>query len=290
MDLILEQQPDDPLTTLIGHLQARNPATPPQPFDGSYHHRGHGSAARSGDHNRGGGWTAQAWVSSLGIAEAVASALIPGVPKDGGQQLAAVRALGGATTFEDLVTHLAGGELVPKLVACVLPALRELAATPPSSDGSDLQSKFAGGIQLSYASLDTFYSGLEGRIGEPQPNVFETMLAEHRKRADSHVDFVTGNYGIKTTSALEWAFVVSPEGGVHAALPRGAGGRARQPPRDVSAEEWPTEATDKLPDSSLRRRVEPFEKVLERMAEVNARLRDVHEPELIKEEVTAARL
>ena len=36
------------------------------------------------------------------------------------------------------------------------------------------------------------------------------MAAEHQKRPDSSIEFTTGNYGVTTTSTLEWLFVVEP--------------------------------------------------------------------------------
>eukprot|EP00962_Isochrysis_galbana_P055842 scaffold27649_cov101-Isochrysis_galbana.AAC.1 len=37
------------------------------------------------------------------------------------------------------------------------------------------------------------------------------MQADHKDRVDSNTRFVTGNYGIDTTSNQEWCFVVMPD-------------------------------------------------------------------------------
>ena len=37
------------------------------------------------------------------------------------------------------------------------------------------------------------------------------MEQDHCGKPDSHIEFTTGNYGVTTTSAVEWHFVVNPE-------------------------------------------------------------------------------
>mmetsp|Transcript_44098 Transcript_44098/g.129973 ORF Transcript_44098/g.129973 Transcript_44098/m.129973 type:complete len:80 (-) Transcript_44098:106-345(-) len=44
---------------------------------------------------------------------------------------------------------------------------------------TEVQSKFAGAIELSYSGLDTFFGGLESVIGSPNPKLLEAMTAEH---------------------------------------------------------------------------------------------------------------
>ena len=65
------------------------------------------------------------------------------------------------------------------------------------------------------------------------------MAREHLEQVTESTDkFTTGNYGVTTTSAVEWHFVVNPETeGVLAQL---------------GLERWPGEADDKLPDRSRR--------------------------------------
>ena len=55
------------------------------------------------------------------------------------------------------------------------------------------------------------------------------MKAEHTQQADSTIEWTTGNYGVKTTSALEYWFVVDPDGNEAAAV------RAAQRLRDAEA-------------------------------------------------------
>ena len=57
---------------------------------------------------------------------------------------------------------------------------------------------------MEFMGLSSFYSGLEGVIGPPQPNLFEGMRREHVKAADSDTEFTSDNYGTKTTPRIEW--------------------------------------------------------------------------------------
>ena len=216
-------------------------------------------------------WTARAWVSSLGVATPLVDALIPN--RDTSDELRAMCELA-SLSCEELAAKLRAGDLAARFAAKLRPALIELARAGPAQD-DDLGSKFAGAIEMSYAGLETFSSGLQGRIGEPQAAVFETMRQEHRKRADSSAEFTTGNYGITTTSCAEWLFVVEPtEGSL----------------RQMGLERWGVELEAKLPDRSRCRQVEALERVLERCHAYNERLAQLDEPLLIEDEVIAARL
>ena len=57
----------------------------------------------------------------------------------------------------------------------------------------------------------TFFGGLEAKIGPPRPNVRKAMEDEHTVASDSRDEFTTGNYGVTTTPETEWWFVVEPD-------------------------------------------------------------------------------
>ena len=196
---LMTEQPEDPLTFLAHSLLAQVKGSKSSGVAESPRARPEASTS--------GKWTAQAWITSLGIAPPIISALLDGDTSD---ELLAMRSLvaklGSPTA---LAEHLRAGRVETNLAERLYPALVELAQVGPADEGH-LQSKFAGAIEMSYAGLNTFYGGLEGRIGEPQAAVFETMRSEHQKRVDSLAEFTTGNYGVTTTSALEWLFVVEP--------------------------------------------------------------------------------
>ena len=153
-----------------------------------------------------------------------------------------------------------------------------------------LQAKFVqdGAGVLAYSSISTFFGGLEAIVGGPSPQVGEAMAAEHTQRGDSKVKLTARNYGIETTSALEWRFVAEPQ----------------RPPKDgwplesklVGIDGPPTAAHSeverkKLIEAGARPRVALSLGALElRMETKNGELRALGEPPLILEEGLGVRL
>ena len=83
-----------------------------------------------------------------------------------------------------------------------------------AATATELHAKFVqqgDAFTLSFGGLKTFYGGLEGLVGVPNPLVLPTMEAEHSARADSASPFRTSNYGLQTCSRVEWTFVVEPD-------------------------------------------------------------------------------
>ena len=75
----------------------------------------------------------------------------------------------------------------------------------------ELHSKFEQefDFRLSYAEQTaTFFEGLSGIVGSPNPALHETMAQEHCDKPDSREPFRTSNYSITTCSLLEWWWVV----------------------------------------------------------------------------------
>ena len=73
----------------------------------------------------------------------------------------------------------------------------------------------------------SFYGGLEGVVGSPQPDIARACEEEHTEADDSLSEFVCAHYDITTTSQAEWRFVATPDAGEawareKAALPEGA--------------------------------------------------------------------
>ena len=62
---------------------------------------------------------------------------------------------------------------------------------------------------LEYGNLNVFFGGLEAIVGSPSPNIRKMMADEHTDLGDSAREFTTSNYGLRTTSATEWAFVAT---------------------------------------------------------------------------------
>ena len=178
-------------------------------------------------------WKAVSWLDSEETNKELAAAMLGKSFITGGDELAAMRALGGSATLEDELTVRLAAAIGP-LVARLAPRLRALATVEASTSG-EMQAKFSQECRgmLEYGSLSVFFGGLEGLVGSPNPKVMEAMTEEHSARSDSERDFTTSNYDLRTTSAVEWAFVATPdkppEGGwpveekIRAALDGGAG-------------------------------------------------------------------
>ncbi|CAK0862588.1 unnamed protein product [Prorocentrum cordatum] len=79
-----------------------------------------------------------------------------------------------------------------------------------AASGEALNSKFAaeGGFEFDFGTKTDFFSGLEERIGSPSADIPRAMVDDHCSRCDSQTEWETGNYGITTTSQVEWLLVL----------------------------------------------------------------------------------
>ena len=83
-----------------------------------------------------------------------------------------------------------------------------------AASAHDLHKKFntsSGAFEFEFGELSQFYSGLEGLIGPPTPNIQEGMRRDHCRAEDSQREFVADNYDTTTKSEIEYHFVVDPE-------------------------------------------------------------------------------
>ena len=187
--------------------------------------------------------SASAWLASLdtntegnSLARVVADAILVGVGcSDASDELATLAHLmERCPTEQALANHLLATDMVQKLVSLVHSHLGKLISnTSWQASPKLVRSKFAGAMEAKYAGLDDFFGGLEGQVGAPQPNALEAIEAEHLHRDDSLVDFLAGNYGVQTTSTVEWFFVVEP---------------TPQRLAKLGLPGWPVEADDRMPD------------------------------------------
>ena len=70
------------------------------------------------------------------------------------------------------------------------------------------------GFDMKFGELSTFFDGLEQMIGLPAAGFLKKVMRdEHCDRDDSDSPFETMNYHLKTTSHIEWWFVVDPARG-----------------------------------------------------------------------------
>ena len=144
--------------------------------------------------------TVLSWTKGLGVHRAVAAALqapllapqlaspeiapeiAPGAPLERNNPEIAPEIAPGASleriknlTREQVTQLLSTRSFVGALVELVWNDLSKLPglAEASSSTSKVLESKFAGAVELSYSGLDTFFGGLEGIVGSPNPNVLQ---------------------------------------------------------------------------------------------------------------------
>lgn len=184
-------------------------------------------------------WTLRGWLQALPTSAALASVLH--------------QSAGGAPSEIDLVRQIRGrdqmlallkaGDTLEQLADVLWEGVETLMASAAES-AIELQEKFllAGAGLMSYGDLGmclpwpaprytsidaepahlhtgTFYRGLEGKVGTPSPRVGEAMESEHTACGDAQVKFATGNYGVVTTSEIEWRFVAKPDRPPHDGWP-----------------------------------------------------------------------
>ena len=221
-------------------------------------------------------WDAAEWLSSLGVAGMVSARLHAHTPT--GAELPFVKALGAVADRESVLALLQAGPqpLLEELADCVLAGASRLAGGHASS-GAELHDKFVqsgGAFTLSYGSLASFYSGLEGMIGPPSPYLLETMRKEHTESVDSRDEFAAGNYGTTTTSEIEWWFVVDPEHGL----------------RRLGRAGWPDESKLRASHPERCRKPTPLVQLGFEMQRLNTALTEMEAEPLIEEELLATRL
>ena len=127
--------------------------------------------------------TVLSWTKGLGVHRAVAAALQAPLlaPELASPEIAPEIAPGAPLeriknlTREQVTQRLSTRSFVGALVELVWNDLSKLPglAEASSSTSKVLESKFAGAVELSYSGLDTFFGGLEGIVGSPNPNVLQ---------------------------------------------------------------------------------------------------------------------
>ena len=140
----------------------------------------------------------------------------------------------------------------------------------------EIESKFAGAIELEYFGLETFFGGLEGVVGPPDPKVLEGMRREHVHGPGTEATdpFTTPNYGVETTSQVEWSYVAEDNA----------------TPEQLGLTAWPVEAATHLPDRSRCRVRQPLATFEATVRQYNERLQAARQPTMMTAEVIAARL
>ena len=122
----------------------------------------------------------------------------------------------------------------------------------PGPDGGPKPFTYVYGTKSDFdAGLSGLVSPPEANAQDPQPDPIEHMEREHRERLDSDIVFTTGNYGISTTSEVEFLFVTDPSDDALASVLR--------PEQSLSSSRfgtWPEET--QIDQASHRRRPRPL--------------------------------
>ena len=171
--------------------------------------------------------------------------------------------------------------LLERLASVLTRGIKDL-ADAEAATGAELHAKFVAEElpDLSYGKLNSFFEGLEGLIGSPNPNLLDAMAHEHCAGPDAKYMFTTLNYSISTFSSWEWYFVYDPDKGRTEVLPADG--------------DWPTEQYPLavVPSGETRRyrkvlSLASFERVLR---EKNQKLEAVGANKLQTVEFVASRL
>lgn len=126
---------------------------------------------------------------------------------------------------------------------------------------------------LGHGPIDDFHKGLTAFLGPPKKLIFEAMEREHCHSADSHAQFYTSNYGITTSSNIEWMFVLDPS--------------ARNLTK-LGLDEWPKETKTLKPN--LQRKPVAIDFFEDQLAEINDSLQNSGLPSITLMEIIALRL
>ena len=212
-------------------------------------------------------WSLSKWVRGAGVHRVLAAALQAAVAahaQSADGALCYLRGLKGRSELQRLLATRPVAEALVDVLWKEVQALQRVGA----ATAEEIQNKFAGSTALSFGGLDAYFAGLEGVAGTPAPKVFEGMEAEHLRGEESEEEFATANYGITTTSEIEWRFVVS----------------------DAAELTWPEESVAKLADRSKVRQWKPLRAFRGAVDDRNRQLETAGQPPIIDEELIGARL
>ena len=123
---------------------------------------------------------------------------------------------------------------------------------------SSRQQAASKGITLQFGDLKDFIMGVEQLVGPPDPvSLAAGMRKDHCNATDARIEFTTSNYGVTSTSEVEYWFVTDPTPERLARLGRSA---------------WPREALLVGEREHLCRKPRPLSDFLDTQRQINLRL------------------
>ncbi|KOO21225.1 hypothetical protein Ctob_000811, partial [Chrysochromulina tobinii] len=234
------------------------PETPATDKGSKHRSRINGSGVTSDDDSM---WTLGKWLKTVDLARAVEEALESEVP----QGKAPLEFFKGDDLSQGRVHELLESARLGGLAETVCKALERLRKQHTVHEMCD-KFKQDDLVMLEFASLSSFFGGLEGKI------VLFPALCDRCDRW-----FTTPNYKIETTSRIEFDFVDNPENGLTFEV--------------HGTTTWPAEDTAELRQKRVEARKPMPKAELERKrTERNQKLKELKQDELVPEEVVAARL
>ena len=240
-------------------------------------------------------WKLAAWLNSIeAVAQALAASMLSVERPAEQSELEFIRSIGSkfkgdAEAGSAHVLKLLQQSGALKALAIAMWGGAEQLVEARAATGAELQAKFLqdnAGL-LSFPDLSTFFRGLSGKIGQPDPKVLEAMAREHTGCDDSREEFTTGNYGIKTSSEVEWAFVAAPEKEPTGGWPKEEKLLKAQ---TTPAMERGSNERQLLDSGAQLRKPLPTEELTAKMDEKNQRLVELREEKLVFAEAVAARV
>ena len=187
-------------------------------------------------------WSLESWLHTVPMPKIVSNSLLKhlkgqgAVPSTSGLEQAFMDELGTSGDLETFMALLKDALVLEEIADALFASAKKLAKqkaaartralraanskAAESAGGEDAQlaafrAKFVdeGARELIMGSYKTFFGQLHGLIGLPVggdvARVLEAMEVEHCKRPDAATEFEPGNYGTRTTSAKEYAFVAN---------------------------------------------------------------------------------
>lgn len=155
-------------------------------------------------------WRLKEWLDTLNVTELLADLLLKRLRDDDHNpelELPFMKAL--ASSYGSIATTLEEGRLLHELAYRVQKKAEEELVEKDSRALSESGSKFHE-HDMMVGSLSSFFEGLEGLIGMPNPNLREAMENEHCQAKDRHTIFCAHNCAVARQPSPPLPHAASP--------------------------------------------------------------------------------
>jgi hypothetical protein len=166
-------------------------------------------------------WDAKQWLAAEGCSDMLEEVLLGPLKKVmeigdnvGTVELELIRAIANEKEPRAVVMSLLEKSMAMQRITDFILVKMDKLMKAAAESGQALNSKFVeeyNSNEMAFGGQESFFKGLDGLIGPPNPNLLEGMRNEHSQCKDSHIEFETPNYGVITTSHVEYLVVVEPD-------------------------------------------------------------------------------